>query len=226
MKKSILEWLRDFIGSREEKIPDQIPEVNSETVEKLIAKATGEKIPAETTSENNSSSKTPNNLTNNERENYESAEHTEESAAICDDDSSDPEENKEKNGGKSGSGKGECCSYALKRNIVQSIREINMFARQHGLNDRMVKALLTIAAELVVNALRGKVSGSILLILLQAMNYDKARTEAFQEGQKAGRNEKIMEEYFPSADDGVPQFNGVDSIERNPNNIFSMARKA
>ena len=119
-----------------------------------------------------------------------------------------------------------CCSYAVKRNIVASIEEVRRFAEEHKLPERTLKALLTIAADMLLNALNGKVKGSVLLLLLNAMNFDKAKSEAYSDGEKAGRNQKIIEEYFPTTDDGVPEFNGVDSLSRNKSDIFTVARDA
>lgn len=119
----------------------------------------------------------------------------------------------------------ESCPYALKRNIVSSIEEVKRFAEEHELAATVVKALLALLAELASNTLKGKVSGTLLLTLLNALNFDKAREAAYREGEVAGRNAKIEEEYFPTLDDGVPHFNGAVNRGAGKDDIFSMAAK-
>ena len=120
-----------------------------------------------------------------------------------------------------------CCPYGVKRNIVRSIEEIRRFSCEHQLATEIVKALLKILAELAVNAMKGKVSAGTLMLLLNAMNYDNAKEEAYKEGEKAGRNARIEEEYFPTVEDGIPQFNGmIKNSHQKRDDIFSIARDA
>lgn len=118
------------------------------------------------------------------------------------------------------------CSYMLKRNIVASLEEIRKFAEEHHLASAMVKALLTLLAEMVINALKGKVSGAALAVLLNALNFDKARSEAYREGEIAGRNAQIIEKHFPSTDDGLPHLSGGANPEKEGVDIFSIAKQA
>lgn len=69
----------------------------------------------------------------------------------------------------------ESCPYALKRNIVESLREIRKFAEENDLAASMVRALLSLLAEMAVGALKGKVSGTILESLLKIFNYERER---------------------------------------------------
>lgn len=80
----------------------------------------------------------------------------------------------------------ESCPYALKRNIVSSIEEVKRFAEEHELAATVVKALLALLAELASNTLKGKVSGTLLLTLLNALNFDKAREAAYRELEEPG----------------------------------------
>lgn len=118
------------------------------------------------------------------------------------------------------------CPYILKRNIVASLQEIRKFAEEHNLASAMIKALLTLLAEMAIDALKGKVSGTVLAILLNAMNFDKARSEAYREGEIAGRNAQIIEKHFPSTDDGLPHLASGPSPESVKEDIFSIARNA
>lgn len=119
-----------------------------------------------------------------------------------------------------------CCPYGVKRNIVNSIREIRKFEEEHKVAASVMKALLRIMAEIAVNAMKGKVSAGALLMLLNALNFDKAKASAYEEGELAGRNARIEEEYFPSADDGLPKFTGIKSSTTLRDDIFSIARDA
>ena len=118
------------------------------------------------------------------------------------------------------------CPYVLKRNIVASLQEIRKFAEEHNLASAMIKALLTLLAEMAINALKGKVSGTALAVLLNAMNFDKAKSEAYREGEIAGRNAQIMEKHFPSTDDGLPHLSSGAKNTGSTSDIFSIAREA
>ena len=89
-----------------------------------------------------------------------------------------------------------------------------------------MEEILRIVAEIVLNVLKGKVSSALLLMILNAKNFDKAREEAFREGEIAGRNARIEKEYFPGVDDGIPSFRDAKPKTRHNNSIFSIARDA
>lgn len=97
--------------------------------------------------------------------------------------------------GKEGSN---CCSFAVKRNIVNSLHEIKRFAEENNLAGTMIRALLTLLAEMALGALKGKISSSVLDSLLKVFNYETAIADAFSRGEIAGRNAKIEKEYFPA----------------------------
>ena len=46
-------------------------------------------------------------------------------------------------------------------------------------------------AEMAIEALRGKVSGTVLAILLNALNYEKDKEAAYRQGELDGRNAKM-----------------------------------
>lgn len=121
-----------------------------------------------------------------------------------------------------------CCSYEVKRNTVLSLQEIRKFAEENQLAATMVKALLTILAEMALNALKGKVSGTVLAMLLNAINYESARKRAYEEGEIAGRNAKIVITHFSEEPegDGLPALPGGRRNKPESNDIFSLAREA
>ncbi len=101
----------------------------------------------------------------------------------------------------------ESCPYATRRAIVESIAEIRRFAEENKLAASVLKALLTLLAEIALGTMKGKVSRHILETLLRAINYEFAVDEAFKKGHTEGRNE-LIEERYPSDDDGLPHING------------------
>lgn len=137
------------------------------------------------------------------------------------------------------------CPYALRRNIVESLRVIREFAEKHDLAATMVRALLTLLAEMALGALKGKVSGTILEALLKIFNYERMKEEAdlrsqldkeeilrvkeesYRRGEIAGRNARISREIFPEQPAEVPDLKGtpVAGGSEKPD-IFSMARQA
>ena len=121
---------------------------------------------------------------------------------------------------------GDCCPYYFKRNLVESIAEVRSFAERHELASTFVKGLLTLLAEIAIKAMKGKVDSSVLMLLMNAINFEKAIENAFKDGRIAGRNDTIEERYFPDKEDGIPHFNGKKSQVNNPNDIFNIAREA
>ena len=85
----------------------------------------------------------------------------------------------------------ESCPYATRRAIVESIAEIRRFAEENKLAASVLKALLTLLAEIALGTLKGKVSRHILETLLRAVTY-----------------ELDMESHYPADDDGLPHING------------------
>lgn len=120
--------------------------------------------------------------------------------------------------------KSESCPYATKRAIVESLAEIRRFAEEHQLAATVVRALLSLLAEMAVGALRGRVSGKVLDLLLKAIRYDRARMEAYAEGETAGRNARIRMEIFPAQERELPDINGPIHTPPAPASIFDIAR--
>lgn len=203
----IKKWLKEIFSSRDDtQLPESHPD--AATLDRLIEKTIN---------------KTPINYEDKDSENPVVAETL---RATDEENGGDncPDSPLEK---KTGNRRQGCCPYGVKRNIVASIAEIRRFAEEHQLSTEILKALLKIMAELAVNALKGKVSAGALLMLLNAFNFDAAKEAAYREGEKAGRNAKIEEEFFPTTDDGIPHFNGLNRPSgKKRDDIFSLAREA
>lgn len=134
--------------------------------------------------------------------------------------------------------KDQSCPYALKRNIVESLREIRKFAEENDLAATMVRALLSLLAEMAVGALKGKVSGTILDALLKVFNYEREKEEselriklekeeAYRQGVIAGKNAGIEIEEFPAVTEDVPNLKGNTAPSSCDNgNIFRIAGEA
>ena len=230
MKKSIVKWLRELLGNREDIRLPEFPQPTPEDVENLIGKITGQQP------ETNLILSNLKNLTEDERDTEESTDGSGMAGSAPGENGENPEPEKEmsddrEEGGDSGaesraeSGTGGCCPYFVKRNIVSSIAEVQLFAKEHELAAEVVKALLTALAEMTLEAMKGKVNASVLMLILNALNFSKAVADAYKEGELAGRNAKIEEKYFPKADDGLPHFNGLKE-HRQSTGIFNLARNA
>lgn len=134
--------------------------------------------------------------------------------------------------------KDQSCPYALKRNIVESLREIRKFAEENDLAATMVRALLSLLAEMAVGTLKGKVSGTILDALLKVFNYEREKEEsalriklekeeAYRQGVIAGKNAGIEIEEFPAVTEDVPNLKGNTAPSSCDNgNIFRIAGEA
>lgn len=113
------------------------------------------------------------------------------------------------------------CAYAVKRNIVESIQEIRRFAEKHHLAATIVRALLTLLAEMAIGAMKGKVGEKALETLLKAFNYQQHIEEAYIRG----KNETIVREYFPESEE-IPHLGGMQRETPVADNIFSVAKQA
>lgn len=204
----VIEWVRELLHRHEKEIENLPGDISAETVERLIAKGTGEEFP-ETNHKNDNNLKETKNDGENE-ENHEDAGNRDK----------DPEKNPAEEKVK------ESCPYALKRNIVESLQEIRRFAEENQLAATMMKAILTLLAEMAVNVLKGKVNGTVLAMLLNALTYERAKADAYREGELAGRNAEIIMKHFPEEGDPskLPDLKGT--FTKRGENIFSMAREA
>ncbi len=102
----------------------------------------------------------------------------------------------------------ESCPYATRRAIVESIAEIRRFAEENKLAASVLKALLSLLAEIALGTLKGKVSRHILETLLRAVTY-----------------ELDMESRYPVDDDGLPHINGP-LYRPDGTSIFDVAAEA
>lgn len=221
--KSLLGWIKEILSRRDPEL-ETLPAVpRPEVVTSLITKASG--LPAETTQRDNPSNKTATTTGGKEESTAE--------------DFNKNDSGKEDSDGEE-SGKNRGCSYAMKRNIVASLQEIRRFAEEHDLAATMVKALLSLLAEIAVGALKGKVSGTILEALLKVFKYDSQhetfmnererfeseKDDAYRRGEIDGRNARIIEEHFPAITPDVPHLRGGNSTTPVTSNIFTMAKEA
>lgn len=123
-----------------------------------------------------------------------------------------------------GSTKKESCPYATKRAIVESLEEVRRFAQEHGLASKFVKVLLAFLAEAALNALRGKVSGKVLDVLLKGFTFDQVKDDAYKAGEKDGRNARIIVEHFPEQSGVLPNINGTMRPNSGEPTIFDLAK--
>lgn len=120
-----------------------------------------------------------------------------------------------------------CCKLPMiiRRNIVESIEEIQRFASEHKLAVSVMEAALQMILEIAVGCAEGKVSKQMMMWALKVLNYEQAKAEAAREGEIKGRNAKIEEKYFPKDEDGVPALSNS-KPRQEPDDIFTLARGA
>ncbi|MDE6299199.1 MAG: hypothetical protein K2M10_06100, partial [Muribaculaceae bacterium] len=90
----------------------------------------------------------------------------------------------------------------------------------------MIRALQMLLAEMALGALKGKVSGNVLDMLLKIFNYEQAVADAYRQGEKAGLNAGIEREFFPDGTDGLPHFRGLTTRRNDRPDIFAMAEES
>lgn len=125
--------------------------------------------------------------------------------------------------------KKESCPYAVKRNIVESLREIRKFAEENNLAATMVRALLTLLAEMALGALRGKVNSSVLDSLLKIFSFEAAVADAYTRGEQAGKEAALEKEFFPASPEEVPHLRGLTPSRSDSTTlpeIFRLARES
>lgn len=214
LKQKLLKFFKDSIA--ESQIPDALP--NQNVIDNII---------------NKTINKTPLKDESNNLEMDPLSAESDQPSEVSDPDTQkcnrEAKQSETGDTGKSDNGSREdrgCCPYGVKRNIVNSILEARKFAAEVGISDATLEEILRIIAQIVLNALKGKVSSALLLMLLNALNFDKAKEDAFKEGELAGKNAKIEKEYFPRIDDGIPSFRDAKPKTKPTNSIFSIAREA
>ncbi len=218
--KGILAWVKEILNLKAPEM-DSSPKLPApETVTSLISRASGETEQTETSA-------------------TDSPEKRKDEAGKSDKEG--------KKGNKGDKDKKESCPYAMKRNIVESLREIRRFAEEHNLAAAMIRSLLSMLADMALNAMKGKVSTSILDALLKIFSYDNIKDnldsvlrekdetllqaqndieDAYRRGELAGRNAKIREEIFPAEETDLPYLKGKSSAAPSSPDIFSIAKDA
>ena len=204
-RKGILAWIRDILHLHEiEKTP--LPSIPPpETMTTLINRAAG----------NPANKDDPDNTVINDNNDNNYNKDNKDSNDLKD--LKDPNDNKEKK---------ECCPYAMKRNIVASLQEIRRFAEKHDLAATMIRALLTLLAEMAIGTLKGKVSENVLEALLKIFSFERMREEAYRQGELDGRNARIIEEHFPAQDSRPPHLTRGTTSATGTTSIFSIAKDA
>ncbi len=216
-KKNILEFLRSLFRKEEPTLTTLPDTPSAATVERLINRTLDPSSPADLSdTDSDGEEKSAASVGKGNGSDKKKA-----------DNKQDPgDKNPENNDAdkKDADKKKESCPYATKRAIVESIAEIRRFAAEHKLAASVLKALLALLAEIALGALRGKISRQVLETLLHAINYELDMEEAFRKGHEDGRK-KLIEERYPSDDDGLPHINGT-LLRPDTTSIFDVAAEA
>lgn len=107
---------------------------------------------------------------------------------------------------------------AYDKNIDESARTLIKFADSKGIDDDTVRSLVEKAHALANEVADGKFSEEFLDMLYKAGNYDKAVSEAREEGRVNGKNESIKRELRKSKpSNGLPTPAGSQDGRENDN---------
>lgn len=116
-------------------------------------------------------------------------------------------------------------------NLAQSLKDIEAYQQEHGMNDEQVDALMEAVMTIVKDGVMGKFSPATLEMVQKAMTHDADVDMAGEEGEIRGRNAKIEERLRKNAKgDGTALLDGksgeAGGSGRQPRGIFDLAREA
>lgn len=116
----------------------------------------------------------------------------------------------------------------FEKNIDQSETNIEQWQATHKVSGEQIDAMREYLTSQFSNLLVGLVTPDMLDFAYKGMNYDTAVNAAEEQGQAAGRNERIQEKLRKGKSDGVPliQGGGRASSRGRMGSIFDVARGA
>lgn len=116
------------------------------------------------------------------------------------------------------------------KNLAESLANLQQFQLERGLSDEQIDAAYDLVTKIGIDALNGKVSVESVDMALKALHHDTDVESAREEGEVAGRNQKIVEQRRRAkSDDGVRALTGANNVaaEQFPKrkSIIQMARE-
>ena len=113
-------------------------------------------------------------------------------------------------------------------NLASSLETLSQIQKQNGYTDEQIDQAMGHIVENATNVLMGKFTPEMIESAMKSLNYDKAVAAASEEGEVAGRNQKIEETLRRRGrSDGAPQLNGrngTPAAQRNVPNLGALDR--
>ena len=118
---------------------------------------------------------------------------------------------------------------AREENLQQSLMELSALQEEEGISDEQIDEAMTLFIRMADDLTQGKFTREDVKVMLNALNYDSAVSEARDEGELTGRNAKIEETWRRKKGDGLPTLGGGGQKESEgleSASIFELANQA
>lgn len=98
------------------------------------------------------------------------------------------------------------------KNLAESLAKLQQFQQERGLSDEQIDEAYDLVTKIGIDALNGKVSVESVDMALKALHHDTDVESAREEGEVAGRNQKIVEQRRRAkGGDGVRALGGANN---------------
>ena len=116
------------------------------------------------------------------------------------------------------------------KNLAESLANLQQFQQERGLSDEQIDAAYDLVTKIGIDAINGKVSVESVDMALKALHHDMDVESAREEGEVAGRNQKIVEQRRRAkGGDGVRTLGGANNMagtsEPKRKTVLQMARE-
>ena len=116
------------------------------------------------------------------------------------------------------------------KNLAESLANLQQFQQERGLSDEQIDAAYDLVTKIGIDAINGKVSVESVDMALKALHHDTDVESAREEGEVAGRNQKIVEQRRRAkGSDGVRALGGANNMaetsEPKRKTVLQMARE-
>lgn len=99
------------------------------------------------------------------------------------------------------------------KNLAESLAKLQQFQQERGLSDEQIDEAYDFVTEIGIDAINGKVSVESVDMALKALHHDTDVESAREEGEVAGRNQKIVEQRRRAkGGDGVRALGGANNM--------------
>lgn len=101
---------------------------------------------------------------------------------------------------------GQALEEEYKKNLEQSLNDIDSYQTTNGLSDEQIDQAMTWLKDIAYDIVMGKFTPDVIAMAAKAQNYDKDIANAAEEGEIRGKNSKVdMKLRKPEKGDAMPQ---------------------